>query len=84
MSAKDPVDELRTMLEAFLRGEDRSVNFGERIAEYLIEHFPEDPDLKELLIALSAYSPHGGDYLYDESALSSVMREALAVLRQRN
>lgn len=83
MNAKDPIAELSAMLEAFLRGEDRSVDFGDRIAQFLIEHFPEDPELDDLLLALAAYSPQGGDYLYDAAALSPVMKEALASLRER-
>ena len=83
MSDHDPIGELTAMIETFLRGDDQSISLADKIAQYLIEQFPEDDELKDLLLALASYSPSGGNYLYDKQALAKVMQEALALLRQR-
>ena len=74
-------EKLRNMLEVFVSGNDRSAAFSSKIEGFLIEHFYEDEDFQDLLLALASYSPCGGDFLYDEAALLKVIEGSLNVLR---
>lgn len=66
-----------------MRGDDRSAAFASKIEGFVIEHFYENEALQDLLEALASYSPGGGEFLYDEAALSKVIERSLHVLRQQ-
>ena len=80
---KKATSELILMLETFVKGENQSLEFANKIEGFLIEHFPEDPDLDDLLLALACYSPSGGEYLYDPESMTKVVNGAIRVLRRR-
>jgi hypothetical protein len=68
--------ELRAMIERFLRGEDCSVRFANRIEEYLDGHFRGTPIHEELIEPLATYRPGGGEFLVDEDELARKLRYA--------
>jgi hypothetical protein len=70
------------MLEAFVRGDDRSAAYANKVEGFLIEHFYDDDEFQGLLTALASYSPGGGDLLYDEEGMIKVMEGTLNSLRR--
>ena len=72
-----PKDELRAMVERFLRGDDHSITFANRIEEYASRHFRDVEAAEELVEALATYRPAGGEFLLDEAALRKHLEYAL-------
>lgn len=79
----NPTNELLLMLEVFTKGENCSLEFANKIEGFLIEYFPEDPDLDDLSDAFASYSPAGGEYLYDQKSMTVVANGAIRLLRRR-
>jgi hypothetical protein len=65
---------LRSMMESFVRGDDRSLNFVNQIERRLNESFRNDPIYEELADAVARYSPGGGRSLVDEAGLARQFR----------
>jgi hypothetical protein len=78
-----PLQRLERLLESFVAGEDRSVRFANGIEGLLLEAFPDDDALEDLLVALASYRPGGGEYLYDEAALVRICCDALSEVKAR-
>lgn len=70
-------------LERFLRGEDRSLEWGKAAEALLDDIEPRDALLDELHDALSLYRPGGGLHLIDEKAMESEARHVVTTLEAR-
>lgn len=74
---------LRQMLQAFIDGQDRSRDHVGDIEELLVTRFRETEIYDDVpSVPVASYNPAGGQYLYDEDALASEFRNALAVLKE--
>jgi len=72
------------MIETFIRGDDRSLNFVDRIEGLLRQSFRNDPIYEELVDDLARYSPGGGKSLVDEDGLARQLKYVLDLfLRER-
>jgi hypothetical protein len=70
---------LRGLLQRFLSGEDRSVQYAEKICTYLIENYAHDHRFGDVIIAFDLYSPSGQkEYGY---STEMVVRECQNLLR---
>lgn len=49
------------------------MNAANRIEGLLCELFPKDDRFDDAIVALSSYQPGGGDYLYDEQRMTSIL-----------
>ena len=65
------------MMEAFIRGDDRSLNFVNRLENVLTDSFRNEPMYEELAGALATYTPGGGEFLINEEELARELRYAL-------
>jgi len=65
------------MMEAFICGDDRSLNFVNRLEKVLRDSFRNEPIYEELAGALATYSPGGGQFLINEEELARELRYAL-------
>jgi hypothetical protein len=65
------------MVESFIRGDDRSIRFANRIEEYASTHFRGSEAAEELIEALATYRPGGGTFLLDEDGLRRQLEYAL-------
>jgi hypothetical protein len=66
----EPLSVLRSMLERFVRGDDRSLKYVNTIEEYVASNFSRDDDyFEDLIEALATYRPAGGKHLIDEEHL---------------
>jgi hypothetical protein len=74
---------LRDMLVQFVGSSHRSRAAADAIAGFLIEHFYEDEDFAELLVALSSYRPEGGEFLHNEDSILGYCTEGIATLDRR-
>lgn len=78
----DPkVEKVCTLLKQFVEGTDRSLEFAGRLEVAIDEAFPDDDDLKDLVLALACYQPGGGPFLYNEEQILRMCQSALASLR---
>ena len=68
---------LRQMMRAFIRGDDRSLNFVNRLEELLRNSFRAEPIYEELVVDLATYSPGGGEFPIDEDELARELQFAL-------
>ena len=68
---------LRSMMESFVRGDDRSLNFVNQIERRLSESFRNDPIYEELAYTVARFSPGGGKSLVDEQGLERQFRYVL-------
>lgn len=87
--AERPIEEdktrLASMLRRFLEGEDRSRDFVDQIEGLLVERFRDTEVYGDILsVPVASYSPHGGEYLYDEEALARQFRYALKILGEES
>jgi hypothetical protein len=57
------------MLERFVRGDDRSLKYVNRIEEYVASNFYGDERFEDLTETLATYRPEGGEHLIDEDHL---------------
>lgn len=73
------MDDLKTMLREFIRGDDHSKAAASRIEGYVVEHHYDDERFSNLLHVLSSYQPGGGEFLFDEGRL---LQECRAVLKE--
>ena len=64
-------------MEAFIRGDDRSLNFVNRLENVLTDSFRKEPIYEELAGALATYTPGGGEFLINEEELARELRYAL-------
>ena len=69
---------LRELLQTFVSGRDRSKSHVAKIEELLIREFRGSDLFEELTGPVAAYSPSGGEFLYDEMGLTQVFKEVLA------
>jgi hypothetical protein len=65
---------LRSMMEAFIRGDDQSLNFVNRLERLLQDSFRHEPIYDELAEALATYTPGGGQFLINEEQLARQLR----------
>ena len=65
------------MMESFIRGDDRSLNFVSRIEILLRDSFRNEPIYEELAESLALYSPGGGPHLLNEAQLARELRYTL-------
>jgi len=64
-------------MKAFIRGDDRSLNFVNRLERVLRDSFRGEPIYDELSYYLATYSPGGGQFLIDEDELARELQHAL-------
>ncbi len=72
------------MLQSFVSGEDRSIAFSKEMVGFLIENFPEDELLEDLIVTLDLYHPGGGEYLYDEAQMTDICKNYLYTLTRES
>jgi hypothetical protein len=65
------------MMEAFIRGDDQSLNFVNTIEDHLNKWFRGEELYEELIEDLATYSPGGGEFLVDEKELTRHFQYAL-------
>ena len=70
-------ENLRAMMETFIRGEDRSLSLVNKIEESLRQSFRGQPIYEELAEDLATYSPGGGEFLTDEKTLTREFHYAI-------
>jgi hypothetical protein len=70
--------QLRSLLEVFVSGTDRSVKFANEIEGQIALEFPEDHPVQELAEELAQYRPGGGDFLISESEMLPIVAKWLA------
>ncbi len=75
--SSDPRTQLREYIQGFLNGNDRSINYVDRIEGLLIEKFADTELFDELSPYLAMYRPGGGDQLYNENELAVEFRYVL-------
>ena len=68
-SPATPLSVLRSMLERFVRGDDRTLKYVNAIEEYVSFNFNRDQRFEDLLEGLATYRPEGGEHLIDEEHL---------------
>ncbi len=68
------------MIEAFIESDDHSETSVNKIEGFVIEHFYEDEEFQDLLVALASYSPNGGEFLYDEKQITNIFKTTLESL----
>jgi len=71
------------MLQTFVEGRAQSILAANEIERVLLESFPDDDGFEDLLIALASYRPGGGEYLYEQNSIRSVVSNALAEIASR-
>jgi len=65
------------MMESFIRGDDRSLNFVNKLEDLLRTSFRSEPIYEELAGYLATYTPGGGRSLIDEEDLARQLRYVL-------
>lgn len=68
-------------MEAFIRGDDRSMELAAKIEVALSDLFGELQPFADLSLALASYRPGGGPYLYDDRAIAEMMRGVIPYLQ---
>lgn len=72
-------DQLVHLMQIFISGQDRSLEFVHKIEGHLIEHFRDDDIVfDELSEPIARYFPGGGEQLYDEAVLAKVFKDFLS------
>jgi hypothetical protein len=59
------------LLKRFVANEERSLNLAGELEGELARVFPEDERFEDLIDALAAYRPGGGEYLYDDERIAT-------------
>lgn len=67
-------------LRDFVENRDRSLAAAGRLEVALDALFPEDEAVQDVVLALASYRPGGGDFLYDEHAITKMCRWVLTQL----
>ncbi|MGD2093244.1 MAG: hypothetical protein PVH61_44195 [Candidatus Aminicenantes bacterium] len=70
------------LLETFINGENRSLNFAGEIESAFAETFPDDERFEDLMYMLASYRPGGGEFLYNEEQLKKECERVLRILRE--
>ena len=71
------MDRLLDMLEVFVAGGNRSREYVGDIENLLTEELRDSAVFEDLTVPVASYRPEGGDFLYDQDALSRVFRNVL-------
>jgi hypothetical protein len=74
-------ESLLELMEAFVRGNDRSLDLAGKIEVGLEDLFNDQAPFSDLSLALASYRPGGGPYLYDEEQISSMMKRVVSEMR---
>lgn len=73
-------EQLREGLRDFVENRDRSLAAAGRLEVALDALFPEDEAMQDVVLALASYRPGGGEFLYDEHAISKLCLWVLSQL----
>lgn len=71
-----PSEELLTLIERFVSGEDRSLAVSGEIEGLVLEFFPDAPWFDEVSAALAQYSPVGGRNYYTGDEVAAELTAA--------
>lgn len=73
-------ENLKSLIERFVAGNDTSLELANEIEVILDDQFPDDDYLQQTVEMLAMYRPEGGDFLFDASAISQRLKETSAYL----
>lgn len=68
------VNDLVTLIDRFLSGEDHSLALANEIEGILLQNFTLEPWFDEASLALSEYRPGGGNQLLNEGDIAPILR----------
>lgn len=72
---------LRTLITAFITGDDTSLTQANKIEAMLDDTYPEDDFVQQTIEMLAMYRPEGGDYLFDTDAIKQRLKNTMDYLK---
>ena len=67
------LQDILNMIEIFMQRKDRSISFVNKI-EVILDDFADEELFEQYRVALACYRPGGGEFLYDENQMESMLR----------
>jgi len=61
--------EIERLIQQFISGTDCSTNAANKIEIALDDSFPDDEYVQQTVEMLAMYRPHGGEFLFDTTAI---------------